>query len=166
MSKQQTLYLHTGSNQGDRISILRKANEFVGAEIGPIILASSFYETAPWGNEDQANFINQALKVTTLLSPSEVLSIIHNIEKKLGRLREVKWAPRAVDIDILFYHNQIIRTDQLIVPHPHLQNRNFVLFPMLEIAPKFIHPKLGLSIETLFLQSKDKLEVYLANPSE
>ena len=166
MSKQKILYLHTGSNQGDRIQILRKANDYIEAKIGSILIASSFYETAPWGNEDQANFINQALKVTTMLSAEEVLYTIHLIEKKLGRHREIKWAPRPIDIDILFYHNQIIKNEALTIPHPHLQNRNFVLFPMLEISPKYIHPELGLSIENLFLQSKDQLKVYLANPSE
>ena len=159
MKKGTTLFLHSGSNQGQRLEYLTKANQMIEQVIGPILQSSAYYETEAWGKTDQADFINQAVEVETDLSPQQVLHQMLAIENELGRIRQERWAERCIDIDLLFYGQQIIEEINLEVPHPRLHLRNFVLIPMLEIAADFIHPVFNLSIEALYLQSKDRLEV-------
>ena len=159
MNEFNRLYLHTGSNLGERESHLEQANKHIEKRIGSIARASGVFETKPWGIEDQPDFLNQALEVQTRLSPFEVLEQILQIEKRLGRQREIKWGARLIDIDILFYNEQIIDTPKLSIPHPYLQHRNFVLIPMLEIAPDLIHPVFGKTIEELYALSNDPLLV-------
>ena len=161
MRKTHLIYLHTGSNQGDRKEFLSKANTAIQEQIGFITKQSSLYETAAWGNTDQPDFLNQALAIETLLSPVDLIEKVLEIEIQLGRVRTQKWGTRIIDIDVLFYEDQVIETPKLSVPHPFLQERNFVLIPLMEIAPYFEHPVLKLSIEELYLQSKDLLEVSL-----
>ncbi len=161
MRKKHSIYLHTGSNQGDRNAFLIKANKAIEEQIGKITKQSKLYETAAWGNTEQPDFINQALVVETSLDPAELMVKVLEIENEIGRIREQKWGARIIDIDILFYEDQVIETVKLIVPHPFLHQRNFVLIPLMEIAPYFIHPVLNLSIEELYLRSKDPLEVSL-----
>ena len=153
------LYLATGTNLGDRQANLQQANALILHNIGRINRQSSFYETEAWGKTDQPDFLNQVLEVHTELSPQKVLDQINQIETELGRVRQEKWEPRLIDIDILFYDDLVLQTDSLTIPHPSLQSRNFVLIPMLEIAGDWIHPTLNLTIEELYLQSKDLQEV-------
>ena len=158
MEKHQ-VFLHTGSNQGQRFEYLIKAERLIETQIGPIIQRSAYYETEAWGKTDQADFINQALEVHSELSPTKLLQITLNIEKELGRIRRERWTSRCIDIDLLFYDDQIINQPELTIPHPRIHLRNFVLIPMLEIAATFVHPVFNLSIEDLYLRSEDRLEV-------
>lgn len=159
-------HLLTGANLGDRIGTLEAARRLIEQEIGHVVSASSFYETQAWGNVDQPDYVNQALEVATALSPSEVLEAIFRIEAALGRTRRDKWEPRLIDIDILFYENTILNSRDLIIPHPHLHRRNFVLIPMLEIAPELLHPVLHKTIEELYELSEDTLDVILLDVEE
>ena len=160
------LILHTGTNLGDREDNLLSANDLIEKRIGKITKYSSLYETEPWGVEDQPAFINQAIELTTELSPEEVLEAAHEIEEKMGRIRIKKWERRLIDIDIIFYGDQVIKTKQLNIPHQHIQDRNFVLIPLMEIIPDFIHPIFEETIEELYEKSTDTLEVFLLNFEE
>ena len=153
------LYLHTGTNLGEREANLRRANELIEKEIGPIAKASSIYRTQAWGITQQPDFLNQALCVMTTLEPEEVLDRILQIEKKMGRKRVVKWGERLIDIDILFYDQLKLETENLVIPHPHMHYRNFVLIPLAEIAPDLIHPHFNKTISALVTASEDELAV-------
>jgi len=166
MAEKQTIYLHTGSNLGDRISHLAQACEMLEKQVGKISNRSRLYETEAWGMKDQPDFINQALEVQTELVPDEVLFHIKKIEKEIGRQENKKWHERIIDIDILFFGNTMLSTDKLKIPHPHCHERMFVLVPLMEIAGEFIHPFLNLTIEELYMNCEDPLEVYLIEEEE
>ncbi len=134
-----TVYLGLGANLGDRRYNLIRAKELL-AQKGRVEQVSSFYETEPWGYQDQPCFLNSACCLVTPLSPDGLLSQIKEIERALGRVASFANAPRPIDIDILFYGEQIIQTPQLIIPHPRLEERAFVLVPLAEIAPELVHP--------------------------
>jgi 2-amino-4-hydroxy-6-hydroxymethyldihydropteridine diphosphokinase len=152
------VYLHTGSNLGDRFKNLKQANALIEQEIGKIIQVSSLYETEAWGYRNQPSFINQAICVETQLSPIELMQTIYDLEIKMGRVRVMKWAERLIDIDILFYNQTIIEEPPtLIIPHPRISERNFVMAPLAEIAPSFLHPVLNQSIQQLLDKSTDTL---------
>ena len=153
------IYLHLGSNLGDRLGHLLKAKFLIQRKIGHIQTLSQVYETEAWGKTDQAQFYNQAILVCTKMTAHQVLDTIHEIEKQLGRKRSEYWGPRTIDIDILFFENEIINTKKLTLPHPRLHERNFVLVPLLEIASDFVHPSLNKSIKELHEHSPDKLQV-------
>lgn len=152
-------YLLLGSNMGNSTELLSKAIEQIENKIGPLLLPSNLYTTAAWGNTSQPDFLNQVIKVATHLAAAETLAIILSIEKNMGRIRTTKNAPRIIDIDILFFNNEIINQSDLIVPHPEIQNRRFVLTPLQEIAPQMIHPVLIKTIEQLLSQCPDQLAV-------
>lgn len=154
-----TAYLLLGSNEGDRKKWLDKAIEQIIEHCGSVVLQSNIYETAAWGIEDQPIFLNQALSVQTDLSAISLLNTINNIESSLGRQRTEKWGQRTLDIDILFYNDEVIKTSKLTVPHPELQNRMFALVPLQEIAPNFLHPIYNKTINTLLQECPDKLDV-------
>lgn len=160
------IILHNGTNLGDREENLNKANQLIESHIGKITKKSSWYETEPWGLPDQPMFINVALEVETDLSPEQLLEAANGIENEMGRIRIKKWERRLIDIDIIFYEDQVVQTDQLTIPHKHLQDRNFVLIPLMEIIPDFVHPILNQTMEELYEQSQDALEVYLLTPEE
>ncbi len=159
------IYLLTGGNMGDRLQHLSRACREIEEKAGEVVKKSSVYETAAWGFTNQDPFLNQVLCITTHLNAIELLQTILTIELELGRKRLQKMGPRTIDIDILFYGNQIISAPDLIIPHPQIANRRFVLTPMKEIAPDFVHPLLHKTIEELFEHCPDKLEVkkYLSN---
>ncbi len=161
MGKTHIAYLLTGSNLGDRFDLLNQAHQHVSKRAGEVVATSGFYETKAWGKEDQPDFLNQALQIKTELPPTELLDILKSIEKDLGRIKNEKWDSRTIDIDILFYEDSIIQLPNLTIPHALLHERNFTLIPLMEIAGEFEHPVLKKSIETLYWESKDPLEVYL-----
>ena len=152
-------YLLLGSNMGNSTELLSNAIEQIENKIGPLLLQSNLYATAAWGNTSQPDFLNQVIEVNTQLDATETLKEILSIEKNMGRIRTIKNAPRIIDIDILFFNNEIINRSDLIVPHPEIQNRRFVLIPVNEIAPQMIHPVLNKTIEQLLLQCPDQLAV-------
>jgi 2-amino-4-hydroxy-6-hydroxymethyldihydropteridine diphosphokinase len=153
------VYLLTGGNIGNRLEYLSKAKEQIEKRCGSILKASSVYETAAWGKEDQGAFLNQVLKVETNLHPEEVLKTILQIEEYLGRKRELKYGPRTIDIDILFFNDKIINRRALKIPHPQMQNRRFVLVPLNEIASGKVHPTLHKTISQLLAECPDPLAV-------
>jgi 2-amino-4-hydroxy-6-hydroxymethyldihydropteridine diphosphokinase len=139
-SDKQNVFLLLGSNLGERSQILRSAVALIAERVGVIQSVSSVYETAPWGILEQPAFLNQALSVSTMLMPEEVLRIILDIEHELGRVRYERWGARVIDIDMLYYSDWALDSARLTVPHPRLHERRFVLVPLHEIAPDFIHP--------------------------
>ena len=121
--------------------------------------SSSFYSTSAWGNTNQPNFLNQVIIIDNKLSAEKTMETILEIETKMGRIRTQKNAPRIIDIDILFYNKEIINTKNLVIPHPLMQERNFVMYPLNELSPNFVHPVLKKNIHSLFLTCKDMLAV-------
>jgi 2-amino-4-hydroxy-6-hydroxymethyldihydropteridine diphosphokinase len=148
-------YLGLGSNVGDREEYIEQALFLL--EKNPAISVSrhsSNYETEAEGGADMPFFINAAVEIRTKLSPHKLLEVCQEIETALGREREVEWGPRTIDIDILLYENEIVSEDKLQIPHPLLHERLFVLKPLREIAPHFIHPVLEKTIEALYDERK------------
>jgi 2-amino-4-hydroxy-6-hydroxymethyldihydropteridine diphosphokinase len=134
------VYLSLGSNIGDREDNLKKAVDKIKQNKIRIIKESRIYETKPYGIKEQRDFLNLALKIETTYTPQKLIKILLDIEKEMGRVRDIKWGPRIIDIDILFYDSLTINDENLKIPHPDLHNRLFVLEPLSEIAPDFIHP--------------------------
>jgi 2-amino-4-hydroxy-6-hydroxymethyldihydropteridine diphosphokinase len=150
------VFLLLGTNLGDRAANLKNAKDQIEADIGQIIKSSSLYSTAPWGVANQPDFYNQVIQVSTLLDPFAVLRSSLLIEEKMGRIRKSKWGPRLIDIDLLFYGNEVIDSTELMLPHPGIQSRNFTLQPLVEIAPNYIHPLLNKSLTELLIACEDK----------
>ncbi|MFN5023140.1 MAG: 2-amino-4-hydroxy-6-hydroxymethyldihydropteridine diphosphokinase [Chitinophagaceae bacterium] len=150
-------YLLIGGNMGDRLANLEMAKLAIHQEIGSILLSSSMYETAAWGKEDQPAFLNQALLIETNLIAHDLMMALLAIEKNMGRIRQEHLGPRTIDLDIIFFNDQIIDSANLTIPHPQMQKRNFVLTPLKEIAPNFIHPILKKSITQLLTDCEDPL---------
>ena len=154
-----TVYFLLGSNLGNSKEQLLLAIENIEKYIGTIIKLSSLYSTAAWGNNKQPDFLNQVIIVQTLLAPQIVLNEILAIEEKMGRVRTVKNAARIIDIDILFFNSEIIKVKDLIIPHPEIQNRRFVLIPLVEIADLILHPILKKNAQELLNICTDNLNV-------
>ncbi|RZK65822.1 MAG: 2-amino-4-hydroxy-6-hydroxymethyldihydropteridine diphosphokinase [Pedobacter sp.] len=155
----QTAYLLLGGNLGDREDNLRKAIALIAENIGSVVSISALYETAAWGKTDQPSFLNQAVAVETNFPAIEVLNKALEIEKVLGRVRKDKWGERLIDIDLILYGNEVIDIEnKLQVPHPHMQERRFVMAPLAEIAPGIVHPILGKTILDIFENITDKLD--------
>jgi 2-amino-4-hydroxy-6-hydroxymethyldihydropteridine diphosphokinase len=159
--KRIKVYLGLGSNMGNREENLQIAQRFITEKFGTIISLSSIYETAAWGLTEQNAFLNQAVCIETKFSPIEVLQIVLEIEKSMGRIREQKWGARIIDIDILYYANKVISFPDLEIPHPFIQERRFVLVPLCEIAGEFIHPKIKQTNLELLEKCKDSGEINL-----
>ena len=143
-----TLYLGLGSNLGDRKANLEKAVQLLGQALS-LEQISSVYETQPVGYEEQPLFLNAVCRATTDIGPFQLLSLIKGIEVALDRVPSFPNAPRPIDIDILLYGNLVIEAPQLVIPHPRLAERAFVLIPLAEIAPDLTHPASGRSIQVL-----------------
>src|SRR5262245_50131636 len=133
-----TAYLLTGGNMGDREQYLATARNLIEEDCGKISNASALYETEAWGKTDQPSFLNQALELKTELNAKQLIRHILKLEKKMGRVREEKYGSRIIDIDILLFNDQVVATPFLKVPHPEMQNRRFVLTPLVEIAPAIV----------------------------
>jgi len=152
-----------GSNLSSRQEFMQQAAQLISIEVGHIVKYSSYYETKAWGNESQPDFLNQVLVCETTYSPIEVLTHCLSIEKKLGRHRKEKWGSRTIDIDILYFGNEIIATPQLKIPHPLLHQRRFTLVPLCEVLPDFVHPVFNFSNKQLLERCEDELEVVKLN---
>ncbi|MEI6880306.1 MAG: 2-amino-4-hydroxy-6-hydroxymethyldihydropteridine diphosphokinase [Bacteroidota bacterium] len=144
-----------GSNMGDSLACLKTAIHHIENRLSPIIMASSLFKTAAWGKVNQADFYNQVVAIKSSLTPEEILTITLDIEMQMGRERIEKWAERVIDIDILFYGNDIIDNPNLKVPHPYLHVRRFTLIPLQEILPQFVHPVFNKTIDTLLDNCSD-----------
>ncbi len=153
------IYLLLGSNQGDKRLVLGRAEKLIINKVGEVLNKSFLYSTSAWGKEDQPDFINQVLEITSSLTATQLLEHLQSIELQLGRIRKEKWGPRIIDIDILYFNNQVIDFEYLKIPHPGISNRRFTLVPLCEIAPDFIHPLLKKSNLELLNSCNDNIAV-------
>lgn len=154
------LILGLGGNEGNVLETFQKVERLIKNNVGEILKHSSTYQTAAWGNTNQPDFLNKVIEVETNLTVQDCLKRVLEIEQKLGRVRTAqKWTARTIDIDILFYNNVIIKQENLVVPHPYLQERKFVLIPLHEIHPDFVHPSLNKTVHELYLDCNDTLEI-------
>jgi 2-amino-4-hydroxy-6-hydroxymethyldihydropteridine diphosphokinase len=158
------VYLLIGGNMGDRMANLTNAKKHIQQQIGNIELESSIYETAPWGQTNQPDFLNQALLINTQLNADEVMNQLLAIENLMGRIRTIKLGPRTIDLDIIYYNNEVISTNLISIPHPKLAERKFVLEPLFEIAPNYLHPIFNKTNACLLKECGDSLAVYKKAP--
>ncbi|MEI7801772.1 MAG: 2-amino-4-hydroxy-6-hydroxymethyldihydropteridine diphosphokinase [Bacteroidota bacterium] len=156
--KLNQVYLSLGSNVGNRTAMLQEAISLL-SEVGEVEQISSFYETAAWGKTEQPAFLNLVLLMQTNLRAINFMQELIAIESRMGRIRNEKWEARMIDIDILFFNHEVINEKHLHVPHPFLQQRKFVLEPLAEIAPHFVHPVLKLEVLQLLKNCADTLSV-------
>ncbi len=152
-------YLLLGSNIGNSKASLSKAIIQIKSNIGDVVRQSSLYSTAAWGNIKQPDFLNQVIIVETELTALQTMQTILAIEKRMGRVRTVKNAPRIIDIDILFFNKEITDENKLTIPHPQLQNRRFVLVPLNQLSPNLKHPLLKKTVHQLLIHCPDNLNV-------
>jgi dihydropteroate synthase/2-amino-4-hydroxy-6-hydroxymethyldihydropteridine diphosphokinase len=157
-------FLGIGSNLGDRLGNLRQAQAALAPQI-KLLRASQVYETPPWGYNDQPAFLNQVLEVETDLEPQALLARLKEIEAELGRLKNFRYGPRLIDLDILFYGKRVYQSETLTIPHKMLAERAFVLVPLNELAPDFVHPQLKRSIAELLAERPDRQEICLYHPN-
>lgn len=150
-------YLLIGGNMGDRLANLANAKDAIQEQVGVIKNISAIYETAAWGLEEQPSFLNQALLLETDFEALDLLNRLLKIEIQMGRIRNLPLGPRTIDLDIIFFNDQIIESDKLTIPHPQMQKRNFVLTPLNEIAPELIHPIFNKTINQLLIECTDTL---------
>lgn len=138
-----------GSNLGERDKNIRTALEKMQEKGIELLRVSSVLETEPYGYTNQPKFLNAVCLVETNLTPDQLLDVLLEIEKEMGRVRERKWGPRIIDLDIIFYEDLVLESERLIVPHPDMHNRWFVLAPLAEICPDYVHPKLKKTVREL-----------------
>lgn len=152
-------YLVIGGNMGEREDELSRATKLLEERCGSIIDKSAIFETAPWGKTDQGDFLNQALVLTTGLTARELLKEILYIEILMGRNRQEKLGPRIIDIDIIFFNHQVLNEPDLVVPHPEMSKRRFVLEPLNQVIPAYIHPIYYKTVKELLAECTDPLPV-------
>lgn len=150
-----------GTNLGDRLLNLKKADLEIGQRIGLVLMRSMIYQTKPWGNTEQDDFLNQVLVIDSSKKANEILSALLEIELEMGRKRTKQWEPRIIDLDILYFGDEIIETKDLKIPHPFIQERRFTLVPLAEILPAMIHPVFKQSNYDLLLQTTDHSSVII-----
>lgn len=151
-------YILTGGNQGDRLANLACAKEEIG-KLGRITNLSGIYETAAWGNTDQPDFLNQVILLETALEARELMRELLDIESRMGRQRQEKYGPRTIDLDILYFNNVVIDDPLVTIPHPQIEFRRFVLEPLYEVAPRYVHPILHKTTYYLLVHCPDQLPV-------
>lgn len=151
-----TAYIGLGSNKGDREKYLISAIEKI--DIDPeceVEAVSSVYETEPYGVKDQGDFLNAVIRINTEYSPVDLFSFLKSIENDLGREKTIKWGPREIDLDILFYNDLIYSDENIIIPHKGITEREFVLIPLNEIDPDFVHPVTSKKISDLIQTDRE-----------
>jgi 2-amino-4-hydroxy-6-hydroxymethyldihydropteridine diphosphokinase len=153
------IYILLGSNLGNREQNLGSALDKIASGVGRILAQSSLYQSEPWGISQQPQFLNLVAEINSRNDPQQVLHKLLAIETELGRERFEKWGPRTIDLDILFFNDRVIQTENLIVPHPGLTMRRFALVPLCEIAPNFFHPLLEKTCQQLLKECTDPLKV-------
>lgn len=156
VTNEHTVLLSLGSNLGDRLGMLRRAVEKLDKNGISATALSHVYETMPWGVTDQPLFLNACAKVRTASDPRQLLMLLKNMESELGRRAGKRWGPREIDIDIVFYDRIVFKDEHLVIPHPHMHQRGFVLVPLSEIAPGYIHPVFSKSVKELLAGLSDR----------
>ncbi len=157
------VYIALGSNIGEPIKNIKNAIALLNDGGVKLIKSSSFYHTEPYGVKDQPDFVNSVIIAETTLSLKELFNLIKKIEKNMGRKKNIKYGPRVIDIDIIFYENLIYEDANIIIPHPKMVERSFVLYPLEEIDPLFLHPLLKETISQLKNNLKDDLKIKKIN---
>jgi 2-amino-4-hydroxy-6-hydroxymethyldihydropteridine diphosphokinase len=160
------VYIGLGSNMGDGVKNCRRAMEAIGADARNRLVGSSrFYRTEPVGKKDQEWFINGVVAVETTMSPRELMEFLLSVEKAMGRVRQERWGPRIIDLDILFYGDRVLDEESLQIPHPRLHERRFVLVPLEQIAPGLVHPLFERTVAQI-LAGLDTAEIVFPVPEE
>jgi len=163
MNTKHIVYLSLGTNLGNRAANLKQAVSLLPPQM-TVKAKSKIYETPPWGYTDQDDFLNQVVRVSTYLDPKPLLRHIKRLEVAMGRKATFHYGPRLIDIDILFYDDLVMETPPLVIPHPHLHERGFVLLPMMDIAPDLFHPVRKKSIrEMIALCNTEGVVPYMPN---
>jgi len=157
-----TIYLGLGSNLDDRLANLRAAVKRLPPQV-TLLAESAVYETPPWGVEDQPGFLNMVVRGETELAPAALRDHVKRIEGEVGRTPTYRWGPRIIDIDILLYDDLIMDSPSLVIPHPQMHKRPFVLVPLAAIAPDVVHPALGIPIRQL-LEHVDTTGISMIEP--
>ena len=157
-------YIGFGSNLNDRLEYIKTAGRKISENNNcRVIKYSSIYETKPYGEKEQPNFLNAVAKIETSLSVQELFIFIKNIEKRLGRKGTYKWGPREIDLDILFYNDIVFSDENLIIPHPGIPQRDFVLTPLTEIEPMLFHPVLKQKISDIYISESERNIIKVIN---
>jgi 2-amino-4-hydroxy-6-hydroxymethyldihydropteridine diphosphokinase len=143
------VYLGIGSNLGDKRGNCLDALERLSTKGISISKRSALYDTQPWGVKDQPDFVNMVVEAETVMSPEELLGTLKEIEREMGRKASTRWGPRLIDLDVLLYDDRIVQSKDLVIPHPLLHKRDFVLLPLAEISPECVHPVLNKTIREL-----------------
>lgn len=155
-------YILFGSNLGDKMAVFEQACRLISNRCGKIVRLSSAYESEPWGFEATQWFLNRLIVIETPLAPDDLMEALLAIESELGRVRfpeQSGYASRVIDLDILYYGDKVLHADRVMVPHPRLHLRRFVLAPLCEVAPDFMHPVFHVSNKELLSRCQDSLEV-------
>jgi 2-amino-4-hydroxy-6-hydroxymethyldihydropteridine diphosphokinase len=158
-------YIMIGGNLGDRYRNLFEAGKKIEKDCGKIVKCSRIYETDAWGDIPQPDFLNQVLLIQTILPANTLMDSLLSIEKEMGRIRNEKFGARTIDLDILFYDDCIMENENVIIPHPRITQRRFVLEPLAEIAPELVDPLSQKKISTLLNECPDQLAVRVFSPN-
>lgn len=162
--KQNNIFLSLGSNLGNRAEMLNRAIEAIGAKCADVVAVSNMYQTEPLGFVSEKRFLNCCIEIETAYSPEELVTALLEIELELGRTRNDAlqgYSNRLIDIDIVFYNHLVLDSPNLVVPHPRMQLRRFVLLPLSELCPQFVHPVLKKTVTDLLAECADVSKVEL-----